>query len=333
MSKELRTAASNLIIPHSKFMEGLNKIKQGISMAEDNEPTILAVIGPSRGGKSSLLTHTMTLYKNSRDSEGFNSPILYIRTPAKPTQKSITYLILSQLKDPLCETRMPEYVMNERARKLMQNCGVKAIFLDEVQHFTERWKDKVVYEAADALKNLVEQTGILLVVAGTSQASALLYENEQFKRRTFGEIRLEKFDWHNPISRREFCGVMKGFCSGLPQFEMPPLHNEDIAERFWIASEGLIGLVGKILKQATWDACTKANEQGNETPERLEITMADLAVAYDRVKVSDANRINHNPFDMNISVHKPMTQNHAQPAPNTISAKKVNTKNLLAGVV
>jgi energy-coupling factor transporter ATP-binding protein EcfA2 len=328
-----------ITVQHTAFTAGLRSIQQAYNNVGRGTPSILTVLGPSGSGKSTLLKFYQNIYTAKRLESGVQAPILYFRAQPRPTEKSIAFLILEALGDDFCYHRVSEFQMTARATKLIKKCGVKAIFIDEIQHFTERWKQPVVNQAADWIKNLAEETKILLVLAGTPEAIAMFEYNKQLRRRVLEHIQIPQFDWANLRSRMEFCGILKGFKNQMTGFLIPNIYEEQMANAFWIASTGLTGLVAKLLEKTSRDVldrleCLKQNlEKATTELDRNKIQaaidelffvnsagnkvakmdLADFEIAFDKIKGLEHNGI-ENPFSVllgeNRSIKMPSPELH-----------------------
>lgn len=303
--KYLKQLVSSIIVPHSAFSHGVKRIKQGLDNVGLGSPYIISMIGDSRSGKTSLLTHVAKQHPRTRTETGAKVPILYVRTPARPTEKAMALMLLRALGDPLRHARLAEYELTEKALGLMKSCQTRAIFVDEIQHFTQRWGQAVVNEAADWLKNLAEEANVLLVLTGTLESIAMFNHNKQLRNRTYGHIKIPKFDWYDAKSKAEFCGILKCFKNSMREFSMPEIDQENLAFRFWIASEGLIGLLVKILNQATWDLIDENSLNGIVKDLPLVIRLEDYEKAYDFVNMEiDETKRQRNPFSADFEVDR-----------------------------
>jgi hypothetical protein len=326
-AKYLKQLVGSIRVPHTAFTQGAKRIKQGMENVVSGSPYIISMIGESRGGKTSLLNYVAQQFPRTRSETGLNVPIVYIRTPAKPTEKAMARRILRALGDPLPYSRLPEYDLTDKAQGLLKSCETKAIFMDEIQHFPQRWGQAVVNEAADWLKNLAEEANVLLILTGTPESIAMFNLNEQLKNRTYGYINLSKFDWYDAKSRAEFCGILKCFKNTMKEFSMPEIHEEELAFRFWIASEGLMGLLVKILNQATWDIVDDNSTNGFVKELPLAITLKDFENAYDFVNMEiDEKKRLINPFSANFEVADFSPKKSQNPKSSKAKSGKVNEK-------
>lgn len=259
MHNELTKLVDQILIPHRAFDEGLKRLNSIFKNYSGTETCIQPIIGESRSGKSRLLECFAATQGGVRSINGVSKTIITVRTPSTPTQKSLAFLILEALGDPLNSSRGTENQITSRIYKMIKNCGVKVIILDEIQHFVDRWNMSVVSSAADWLKNLVEDTKVILIIAGLPHAVSMINSNHQLAGRSNSPIKLPQFDWSNEDSRNEFRSIMGAFQAGLDPFKTPDLASEEMAFRFHLASRGLTGLVVKILREATWLAISNNN--------------------------------------------------------------------------
>lgn len=293
MNDPLRRLVESTLIPHTAFQTGLDRLNQCYHSMGGGDSIVINVLGDSRCGKSSLVEHFESQHRPSRGKDGMFTPIVRIRTPSQPQEKSLAHLILTALQDPISYTRVPEYIMNTRLVTLLKGSGTRVLILDEIQHFTDRWSDKVVERAADWLKNLVDEAGIMLVLVGLPYSISMLHLNKQLAGRSLAPIIIPTFDWHTKESRIEFCALLDAFKDAIDPFSVPDLGSEEMAFRFYMASGGVIGHVAKLLRQTTWDVLDVGHTS---------ITIEDLETGFARSRLNTVNGIQVNPFSRDFSL-------------------------------
>jgi len=282
-----KSIVDSILVPHSAFKAGLARLQQGIHSIGAGDPYGIGVFGESRSGKTTLLNHVRSCYPQVREEQALVTPVLMIKTPAIPSIKSLALEILAGLGELASNTQTTETILRRRVILQLRAQKTRVMILDEFQHFTERHGHHVVRSAADWLKNLVEESGIMLVVAGLPIASSVVTGNEQMMGRFSRPIFINRFDWSEAKSRQEFIGVLNAFHVAMSNhFDMPALSSKDLAYRFYVATGGLTGYIAKILRQATWDVVDAKRDV---------ITMQDLEMAYDTAVWSDSSHF-CNPF-------------------------------------
>lgn len=104
-------------------------------------------------------------------------------------------------------------------------------------------------------------------------------------------IHMRRFDWESNHDREEFVACLESFIEALSYYHFPSVTSDIMAFRFYCATGGLIGYIAKILHQA----CLNANVANTN-----EITLADLARAFDEAVWIDSINDMPNPFLVDI---------------------------------
>jgi hypothetical protein len=287
MNDELRKLVDSILIPHTAFQDSLRRLEQGFNSIGGGAPIGYSVIGESGCGKTTLVNHFAALHMTKREQEGLKVPIMMVTTPAKPTIKGMASSMLASLGDPLSESRESENQKTLRLAKILKESGTRVIVIDEIQHLVGRYSNKVLYSVADWLKILLDEAGLMVVIVGLPHSNALLMQNEQFRRRFAGRIRLPRFDWEVEESRMEFCALLEAFQNALGPFSLPDLGNEEMAYRFFLATGGLTGYLVNVLRQVTWDAIDD---------NRKVIKLEHLEIAYEKAVWEEEEKTGPNPF-------------------------------------
>ncbi len=152
----LRGVVDSILVPHSAYLEALRRMHQCMEYVKDGsgEPVCVALIGESRTGKTRSLESFQNRYPAVRLDDGLHVPLLSITVPSRPTVKALAELLLKKLGAPDWE-RGTENSKTSRLEKLMTECRVFMLILDEFHHFYDKTSHKVQHHVADWLKNLV----------------------------------------------------------------------------------------------------------------------------------------------------------------------------------
>lgn len=250
-----RQIIENTLVPHTAFEIAASRISQCYRYAEQSsEPIFLALIGESRTGKTRIINELCATHPPYRTESGLYTPILRIKTPAKPTVKSVVSLMLKAMGDPAFD-KGREVEMTTRIEGLMKRCKTRLIVIDEFQHFIDKGTQMVAYHLSDWLKNLLDGNSVGLVVVGLPNCLTVVNQNEQLEGRFLAPIQLYRFDWLNTQHRCEFAGIAKAFHDTLsPHLDLPSLAEPEIAIRLYCAAGGIIGHLAKILREVVWTA-------------------------------------------------------------------------------
>lgn len=196
---------------------------------------------------------------------------MVVRVPVAPDIRKFVTVMLKALGDPFWNDRANVTEKTERLIDLMRLCKVRALFLDEAQHFADKDSAILIHDVSNWLKAFIDEMNITVVVVGLPSTSQILEQNEQLARRFDSPIELGRFTWTNHHERNSFRDVLQAYKEAMKPFQLPDLDSEEMAFRFYVATGGIIAYVTKILRQASWDAIAE---------HRKAICMEDLEVAW-----------------------------------------------------
>lgn len=244
-----------MLVTHTAFKGALESLEQAFNASPIvKDPIGIFIIGVSRTGKSRVIEEFKDAHPSIRLEEGLEMPIVNVLVPSKPSVKGLAAEILRALGDPLPD-KGTEQVMTARLLLLLQRCKVRVLILDEGQHLVDKSsKYNLIHHVSDWLKNLMNQSKVIVVIAGLEYAQTILSQNEQLRGRFTNKIIMPRFDWRDDQSRYEFLGLLAGFNSYLKeQFCLPDISGNELALRFYLASGGLTGYVFNILRKTIWN--------------------------------------------------------------------------------
>lgn len=292
--ENLNSIIGNTIVEHKAFTMAISDCDQAINtVGSMNYSVGFPLVGESRVGKTTLLTKLKNKYPAQRNEDGIIQPVVLCNVAPQPTMRGMALSLLKGLNDPTIDFdktagERGERALKAKAVKQIKECGVKAVIFDESQHLARDPNSKSTYAATEWIKTLMDETNVVLIMAGLNSTTNLFEQNEQLLGRCRSTIRLSRFDWESQESISEFRGILLVFQQRMQSLDMPDLTDMDIAFRFYVATGGLIGYLSKLLTQIVWDAVTE---------KRKIITMEHFAAAYEKtMRVSDLNQ-SKNPFD------------------------------------
>jgi hypothetical protein len=259
---ETSTITESVFIPHTAFADAAKQINECWYFSKDKSVAEgLAIIGPSRVGKTSLFRHFLEDHPARRESDGMKVPVLYASVPSTPTVKSLAGVMLESLQSPdaYCGTQNQQ---SSKLRTQMKNVGTQMVIIDEFQHFCDSATNKVMHDVADWLKILIDDTKTTLVIGGLPRCKAVIDQNEQLAGRFLAPIELPRFDWENVQQRQEFVTILDAFREEISkQYKIVPLATDSMAFRFYCATGGLIGYLSNLLRKAERNAISEGKSQ------------------------------------------------------------------------
>lgn len=237
------------VIEFNAFREGWQKIAQIHRRGCDARIAGgLLLVGQSGAGKTTLIEHYRDKFPNELRPEQTIVPVLIVQTPAMPTVKNLAEAILHALCDPDVNKGSTEE-KTRRIFKLLQACRVELLIIDEFQHFSDTRRRSVANQVADWLKSVLNVAQIPVVVVGLPRAENVIHLNEQLARRFSSGFELRPFSFHTGEGQLEFRGLLKTIHSHIP-VQCVEFHEANLALRFFVATNGLIDYIAKIIDEA-----------------------------------------------------------------------------------
>ncbi|PMB27369.1 TniB family NTP-binding protein [Fischerella thermalis] len=241
--------ANNVYVLYPRFKEILAAIDDCHHFSNlKDEPECLFLKGETGAGKTTILKSYARNYPRYQTPDGTIVPVLEVTIPSPATVKSVVTKLLWQLGDPAYDKGT---ISNQTIRLigLMKDCGVSLVFLDEFQHFIDRDSAKVLKTVSDWLKDLILDTKVPVVLIGLPEAETVFQFNPQLSRRFANRHNLSPFSWED--SGREFRTFLHAVESQLPLIEESALAYEEMALRFYYASDGIVAYVMKLIRYGT----------------------------------------------------------------------------------
>lgn len=209
----------------------------------------LLVYGQHGSGKSTAITHYLSQFKPKRVAGVSRIPVLFSLTPDTPSVVSLSEALLTSLGDPLAKRGTAATKLN-RIVHFFKECGVEMLVLDEFQHFYDTHRILEGRRVSDWLKNLMNLTGICIVLVGLPRSIAALNANPQLRRRFRAPLHHAEFRFNDAAAQREFRALLSALEQRLPVRCTPSLAEPEVARRMYYATHGLIDYVVKIIDGA-----------------------------------------------------------------------------------
>lgn len=260
-----------IIVPHAAYDAVNQQLDQLYHFAQlGSAGEGLAILGESRTGKSTLLEQFEEKHPAVRNQNGMHIEALRVSVPVAPTTRMLASEMLFAFHAPDWDQGNVRQ-MTRRLTVLIEKCGTRIVIIDEFNHFYDRGRNKIMFNVADWLKQLIEETHTTLVISGLPTCEMIISSNEQLAGRFLAPIHLPRFDWSDSYMREQFKGIISTFHQSLASLYQIPAFSEDMAFRFYCATGGLIGYVGNLLSQAERNAIYRHQDS---------ISLADLHTAH-----------------------------------------------------
>lgn len=238
------------LFPHRRFATAMSRIAEQHHYSRTNRvSTGLMALGPSGVGKSTLVEHYLDRFPRYSEGGTTRIPVLSVGTPAGPTVKNLAQAILVALGDPAAHRGSAEE-KTQRIHLFLGRCQVELLVLDDFQHFFYAQSLKDFRHISDWLKGLMDATRVALVLVGLPECENVVRANPQLWRRFSSRVSYSSFDMNDGDDFGEFRAVLRGFQEHLPLPVATPLHEANLARRFWLGSDGRLDFVRKVLEGA-----------------------------------------------------------------------------------
>jgi GTPase SAR1 family protein len=228
------------------------------------EPPCLLLVGLSGAGKSTLVKRYVEKHPPQYSDSGTYRPVLYVTTPSKATIGSLSTEILSKLGDPRADKGT---IGNKQLRviEFVRVCRVEIIFVDEIQHFVDANSRKILWDVSNWLKTIIknESLNLACVLIGLQgDAERVVDTNEQLARLFGDPITLAPFQWKEaePDTVKEFRTFLSEVEKRLPLKEPSNLHHRERAWRCFVACQGIVSHLMKLIRNATHKALVAGHE-------------------------------------------------------------------------
>lgn len=245
-------------------------------------------VAQTGSGKSTALKYYEARFPRIQSKGGTRIPVLRVETPEYPSVKTLAEAILFAMGD----IAAAKGSASDKLRRIViyfRECGVELLFIDEFQHFNDGGRKVESRRITDWLKNLINAVQIPVILAGLPGSIAVVNANPQLRRRFGAPHYMQPFGFDSEEERLEFRGVLNGIQSRLP---MPctSLSENNMAQRFYYASHGILDYVVKII-----DDAVSRSDSGEE------LTQQSFEAAFKRTIWLDAP--DHlNPFSSNATL-------------------------------
>lgn len=234
------------LINHKRFVSMRTALQETLERARQGDPQILPIVGPTRVGKSKLLSR----FADSAQLSGTDTKsrkVVFVMTPKHLTGRAVVdaCLVGIGMRPELYNNHV---VATQAFIRAANKHGTELIIFDETQHMLERGTSTRQRDAADLLKGIFDQTSASLVLAGLPTLMGLFQHNEQLADRSRGAVEFYPYFWEGEDYRHfrsAFAGALGFFADN--GWQIPSVNDADFARRMYVATAGRYGLINKIL--------------------------------------------------------------------------------------
>ena len=209
-----------------------------------SSPKCAYVRGESGVGKSFLLKQYLKKFTPYDKKLGTDIqrivPVLYVRITPNSNGTSISQRMRAELGDPLYATGKNTDHKLRITENLLKDCRVELVILDELQHIIERESEKIIREAADWIKILIENTGIPFVLVGLPSLTKIFEDNEQLKSRFKKNRTIKPFSYSGAKEIKRIRTFLDVVDDCLPLLKRSNFSDEYISNLLCSVTEGRV---------------------------------------------------------------------------------------------
>tara|TARA_R100000655_G_scaffold69365_2_gene107608 strand:- start:16284 stop:17276 length:993 start_codon:yes stop_codon:yes gene_type:complete len=287
-----RKLANNIYIQWPHLTYALNRIEGSRrSFGIKPEPDCILIFGDRGTGKSSLLKRYIENNKRHIHDDGrMNIPVFDCEVHAASTVSQFYTSVLKGLQDPFPEKGLT-VSKGERLHRMLRDMKTELMIIDEFHELLDGQNKKVMTNVASAIKTLINQTKIPVVLAGTKTAKFVLDSNKELRRRFKASVELPRFSIFTEDEKNTFRKFLAEYDKALPFKNRSNFAISEMYERFFAASLGLPSGISSLIS----DSVDFAIEEGSDC-----IKIEHLIQGYE-MALKDQTEIPQNPFEVNMS--------------------------------
>jgi hypothetical protein len=246
----------------------------------------MLIIGGTGAGKTTLTRRISDIgwQRYHRDvPEKTICPVLQFRVPDPCTPFEFSVSILKALGEERPRARKNRADTIEAAEKLLHDCEVKIILIDNFQDIPERRSKRGIELVGSRLRNLIDATSAVWVFLGTEAAKTVINSDDQLIRRVGYSTDLRYFSTNTISEKVNFRRLLVELDKWLPLTKRSCLTDPKMAMRMFLATEGIFDRIIQIVDRG-W---VETVESGREFMDQ-----EDLEKAFVYVYGPDAASIN-----------------------------------------
>lgn len=274
-AEQLRRDIQTCELPHPMYMEHLSRLKRRIDDAlEGFAPKIVRIPGPSRVGKSSLITTLSRNYPEARTDGRRHVPVLIVVVPQAATAKMLPKSVLEALGIQV-SPRTTAAAMFDLMLTQLRLARTRVVIFDEISHLVDEGSRVPPRAASDWLKTLSDKLEMTLILFGIPRLERIFSANEQLRGRACPPRSFLPYDAADVKQMSAYAACVMNYsrlftAAGYPIQVSPRV----LVQQSYLLTGGLIGVLADFMSEL-------ASVVKNEAPRP--ITYLDCQMACEEV--------------------------------------------------
>ncbi|MBB2998284.1 hypothetical protein FHX57_000597 [Paraburkholderia tropica] len=249
-AQQLRKDIEQCELPHVMFVELLAELESRIDDALAGfEPKIIRVSGPSRVGKSSLITRLARDYPANRIDGRRHVPILVVEVPTSATVKVLPKSVLDALGI-LVPRSMTSDMMRDLMVKQLRLAGTRAMIFNETSHLVDEGSRVPPRAAGDWFKTLSDKLGMTLILFGIPRLERLFSANEQLRGRGCPSLNFLPYDASSADEMNAYVSCVVSYAHLFAAAGYPiQVSTRVLTQQCYLLTGGLIGVLDDFMRE------------------------------------------------------------------------------------
>lgn len=184
--------------------------------------------------------------------------VVMVEAPSPASRRALIDRIQRAMQPEPLPIRLTLGERRERLVEMLQKAGTRLLIIDEFQHLIDHRSKRVILEASDLVKSLLNAAVCPIVLSGTPEILKILEADSQLRSRVYSIPSITPFDWDDPSDQEQFLGYLLEAEACLKFERTSGLSEPDCARRIHMVSGGLIGETQRLVSAAA-EIATRAD--------------------------------------------------------------------------
>ncbi len=276
--KQRREAIKETIVYYPLYKELLSSVEEHYYFNKDSvEPEGLFIKGSTGVGKSTMLKEFARKFPPFEENGITKTPVFYTKVPVGARPTSLASAFLEFLGDPVSDKgNLPS--RTKRLKKLIKDCEVQMVIIDEFQHLIDKDTTHVLQTASDWVKDFLDDIHKPIVLCGMPDSERIFHYNPQLGRRFSNRHELSSFQFATKEQQNEFRSFLLNLDLKLPFSSPSNLASSDLSAKIFYATHGIQYYIKELIKEATVISAKRGLDFIDEE---------SLDIAYDGISISN----------------------------------------------